>query len=529
MKTTIEYQPNIQLGVPDRLNNNSCFIQNKKLNTAGRLRAKIIRIFIAVLLLNAWYSLIHASEGAFTQVGFSDAINRAIYNDPWLFANYASQQAILAKGNTEEQWENPNFSVDVTNLAADTFDFNQEPMTQFKIGFSQKLPRGDSNKIRALRAQELAAQHPFQRQDRMAKVAVTVGSLWLDVYKDQESIRLIESSKGLFKQLADIAQANYASTIGKTRQQDIVQAQLELTQLEDRLISLTQRKHSDLAELKAWQTNLHSSQASSELRNNRMEVDRLVNNSKKNVDLHEPSIDAVIADLPNLKMLSPASLANQQMLSIEKFNKLVQTHPAIKALEKLILAEKESVKLAEQSKKPEFSLNTSYAFRADNEQASDMFSGQRSDLFSIGISFDMPIFNSRANQGMVNQAVGQLSKAKQLKWLKVKQMYRQLLSVRSQLIGLLSRKKLFESDLLPQLNQHTEASLTAYTNDEGKFSEVVRARINQLNASLDYLEIKVAIQKNILQLNYFFCQEASQVFQVKKVVKSIQSLETRGQ
>ena len=47
---------------------------------------------------------------------------------------------------------------------------------------------------------------------------------------------------------------------------------------------------------------------------------------------------------------------------------------------------------------------------------------------------------------------------------------------------------------------------TAYTNDDGDFAEVVRARIAQLNARISALRIDVDILKTIVRINYFFAQ-----------------------
>jgi len=58
--------------------------------------------------------------------------------------------------------------------------------------------------------------------------------------------------------------------------------------------------------------------------------------------------------------------------------------------------------------------------------------------------------------------------------------------------------------LLPQIHNQAEASLTAYTNDDGDFSEVVRSRIAVLNAEIDELTINVDEQKIRLELNYLF-------------------------
>ena len=126
----------------------------------------------------------------------------------------------------------------LANLGTDKFDFEQEAMTQLKVGVSQMFPRGDSLAIKAKQIKTLSQQHPLQRRDREAKVRVTAGSLWLDAYLAQESIALIEKNYALFEQLSDVAQASYSSALGKTRQQDIVRAQLELTRLEDRLVQL---------------------------------------------------------------------------------------------------------------------------------------------------------------------------------------------------------------------------------------------------------------------------------------------------
>jgi hypothetical protein len=53
------------------------------------------------------------------------------------------------------------------------------------------------------------------------------------------------------------------------------------------------------------------------------------------------------------------------------------------------------------------------------------------------------------------------------------------------------------------MNDQAEASLNAYTNDDGDFAEVVRARIAELNANIDYLNINVDRLKTIAALNYF--------------------------
>ena len=73
------------------------------------------------------------------------------------------------------------------------------------------------------------------------------------------------------------------------------------------------------------------------------------------------------------------------------------------------------------------------------------------------------------------------------------------------------------------MHEQAEASLTAYTNVTGDFSEVVRARIAELNANIASLDIEVERQKLRVQLNYFFMKNSNQIidgrFSERQVVK----------
>ena len=77
-------------------------------------------------------------------------------------------------------------------------------------------------------------------------------------------------------------------------------------------------------------------------------------------------------------------------------------------------------------------------------------------------------------------------------------------SAKGRLLRLINRQNLYKSKLLPQIHDQAEASLTAYTNDDGEFSEVVRSRIAVLNAEIDALTLNVEEQKIRLELNYLF-------------------------
>lgn len=425
---------------------------------------------------------------------FEQTIKRAQKNDPWLTGNKHQQRAITAMSQVANTLPDPKVSLAFANIPTDGFDFSQEGMTQFKVGFTQMFPRGDSLSIknRQLRLQSQA--YPFQRQNRKAKVAVTVGSLWLDAYRVQQSINLIEKNRSLFEQLADIAQANYSSALGKTRQQDIVRAQLELTRLEDRVVQLAQQQNNYNGMLSRWLSNFAVSS-----------TDEPTITSIIKLDNFQLSRLQLSNNLPEITLLNSKLVYNDSGLSVEALVDYFAMHPAIMALDKKVLASKSNINLAEQKYHPEWGVNASYGYRAD-----DVMGSSRADLFSLGVTFDLPLFTESRQDMEVNAAISQTEAVKTERILLLRQLLGAYASGKGRLLRLNERKSLYKTQLLPQIQDQAEASLTAYTNDDGDFAEVVRSRIAVLNTEIDDLTIRVEQQKIVLELNYLFIGSLSQ-------------------
>jgi outer membrane protein TolC len=128
----------------------------------------------------------------------------------------------------------------------------------------------------------------------------------------------------------------------------------------------------------------------------------------------------------------------------------------------------------------------------------------RADLFSVGVIFDVPLFTENRQDNEVKSAISKTEAIKTEKLLLLRKLMSAFVSAKGQLLRLTERKTLYEEKLLPQIHNQAEASLTAYTNDDGDFSEVVRARIAELNAEIDFLAINVQKQKITLEINYLF-------------------------
>ncbi len=394
------------------------------------------------------------------------AVALAQENDPWMAGSRLREQAGEAQSVAAGQLPDPTLSLGFANLPVDSFDFNQEAMTQFKLGVSQQFPRGNTRTLKQRQLRELSARHPYMRQDRQARVRASVSRLWLDVYRFRQSIELIEGDRDLFEHLVDVAQSSYQSALGGTRQQDLVRAQLELTRLDDRLVMLQQQRETARAELDEWLGG-------------------------------KLSRGWQLAD--SLPTLTPANSARVDPTSSgEASSTTLLGHPSIKALDQQILAGGTGVQLARQQYKPQWGLIAGYGYRGDDPQGNE-----RSDFFSMGVSFDMPLFTSKRQDQRLQAEEASKEALKTDRALALRSLQSGLDAARARLRRLEQRKALYDGRLLEQIHDQAEASLTAYTRDDGDFAEVVRARIAELNANIDFLNIKIDRLKTLAELNYF--------------------------
>jgi len=410
---------------------------------------------------------ISALAVAQTQLTLQRAVSLAQTNDPWLEGSHYREQAVVAQSVVAGTLPAPKVSLGFANLPTDSFDFGQEPMTQFKVGVSQVFPRGETRELKRRQLREKGEQQPQMRRDRLAKVAVAVSQFWLEAYRNKHAIRLIEKDRELFEHLIDVAESSYTSMVAKTQQQDLVGAQLELTRLEDRLAVLQQQREMSLAKLREWLPAIGPENIA-------------LSNTLPALALNSSGAFAATADNP------------------ERLSQALLVHPHIKTLDQKIAASDTGVELAKQNYRPQWGVNASYGYRDE-----DQFANQRSNFFSLAVNFDVPLFTANRQDREVQAAQATAAAIRTERALALRSMRASFEAAQSRLKRLNQRKILYEERLLREIHDQAEASLTAYNNNVGDFAEVVRARIAELNANIDFLNINIDRLLTIAELNYF--------------------------
>ncbi|MDP4486368.1 TolC family protein [Pseudoalteromonas piscicida] len=405
------------------------------------------------------------------------AIGAAISNDPWLKSSQYKRSAMQSMSREALSYPDPQVSIGMMNLPVDSWEFNQEGMTQLKVGVMQMLPRGDSLEIKSQQLALDAKKQPILQADRKAQVRRDVSQVWLDIVQAKKTLELIERDSVLFDQMVEIANASYSNALGATRQQDVIRAQLEVMQLDDKRSAAYQQLNTAKAKLSQWLLN-----------------DAFTNSNALSV-LAQNEVK-----LPLIRSIAP-KLMQQRPVDSQAVVQHLTHHPLVVAADVDTYRANQGVKLAEQAYKPQFSVNASYAYRDD---APDQMS--RTDFFSVGVSFDVPLFTDGKQDQQKAAATAQVEASKTDRLLVLKQLFSNLNGEIQTIQRLQERQSLYAKSIVAQSAEQAEAALTAYTNDDGDFSEVVRARIAKLNAQLSALSIDIALFKAVVRSNYYLAQ-----------------------
>src|SRR5690554_7167637 len=95
------------------------------------------------------------------------------------------------------------------------------------------------------------------------------------------------------------------------------------------------------------------------------------------------------------------------------------------------------------------------------------------DVMSVGISFDLPLFTGKKQDKQVQAAIADNEEVKTERALALRQLRAGFEAAKSNYLRLIERKELFDTRLLKEMSEQAEASLTAYTNDDGDFAEEI--------------------------------------------------------
>ncbi|MBS3732712.1 MAG: TolC family protein, partial [Desulfobacterales bacterium] len=266
------------------------------------------------------------------------------------------------------------------------------------------------------------------------ELARDVAEAWYELGYVAESQRINAELIELLERIRRDAESGYA--VGEGLQQDIFQAEVEHSRLEDEAVRLESRRST-------IEDRLH------ELANRQ---------DRESIDppsaLPEPDFS-----------FSADSLAKSALAR----------NPDLKELQAAIEGTAAETRLAEKDYFPDFNIRLTYGQREEDRTGRDL-----PDFFSAAVAMDIPLWHKSKQSSEVAAAIeNERSARNRYHDLKTRLPYR-ISSLAAEIKDSRRRYALYEKELIPQAGQWARSALEAYEVDRVEFDTMIEARIRVL-------------------------------------------------
>jgi outer membrane protein TolC len=387
-------------------------------------------------------------------LSLADAEAIAIQNDPSIRMVESTRTALSERAVAAGELPDPMVKLGVGGLPVDSFNLGQEPMTQVQFGLVQHFPRGRTRHLRSAQINQRAEGLEAAALDQILLVKRSVRESYLEVLKQTKLAMINDEAIEVFTDLADITRDYYAN--GRVPQHDVLRASVELSRVRDRATRILQQEDAARARLAAW--------------------------------IGDAAFREFEADWPGLA--SPVS-ETELKAGLER-------HPRIRALQQNVIAAQTGVDLARQKYKPGFAVDVTYGGRGGLNP-----DGQsRSDLLSMMVVMDVPLFTDRRQDRLMAASVAESSAAAFGRDDVYRQMHSEIELHAANLRREQERLDLFENTLLPETEFNADATFEAYQAAVEDLTTLMRARITEFEMELEYASLQAEVRKTQSRMLY---------------------------
>ena len=351
----------------------------------------------------------------------------------------------------------PMLSFNAMNLPTDTFDLDQEPMTQLQLMLSQKFPFPGKRQLRREVAETMVGVSQKQTDEYRDVLTGKVREAWWRLFSVDRSLQIVDSNKRLLRDFVEIAKTKYA--VGKGLQQDVLLAELELSRLTNRELQLA---------------------------GNRRRIQATLNGLLNRVPEHPITLpeEPPSETLPMLESVT----------SLTQF--AVERRDLIQAIELKLEAADKTVELAEKDRWPDFQVGVGYADR----QGSDPIRGSRSDFLSLMFSINLPLYSGQKQDKALQQRIHEREYERYRLSDTVRIIETEIGVQAAEYSAAREQALLLKNEIIPQAEQTVSAMLAGYEVNKVDFLNVVNGQIMLYNASIDYWNAMASAKQALARL-----------------------------
>ncbi len=410
-----------------------------------------------LMLLITLLSFVGTQFGQVKQESLQDLIDQAIKVSPKI--KMLQSKFNVAKSNIEigTNLPDPVLTLGLVNMPTNTFSFKQEPMTGKIVGLSQAIPfPGALSSASDVKSVDTSIVNQ-EISDLRNKIRKDVSDLYYSLQFIREDIRLSEESIKLLKQISNVAKRKYE--VGNASLQNIIQVEVQITRVKDKIETLRGKENSVAAKLNAL----------------------LLRNENTSIVTEE------------ISPIASYNLNSDSLLKIARLNR-----PLLQKIKFGILKAQFMKKQAEYSFYPNFKLGIQYSQRDYNSKTDINFP----DFFSVVVGVTIPINYGGKKTEKINKAIHLQSFYNDQYNSILQDLQHSFGNINGKISELENRENLITKSLLPQAEQSYKASIADYQVGKIDFVNVIKAENDILNIKTELAKVRVDYSKSISQLEY---------------------------
>lgn len=372
---------------------------------------------------------------------------------------HAARKRVEAAANRVPQaasLEDPRLSV-----MGFPFDPNQPQTasgrTTVRMSATQEVPWFGTLRTRAAVAEAETEMARRQLAGVELEVIEQVKRAYYELFLVQRSIRIVEQDQKLLENLLRVAETLYQT--GRTTQQDVLRAEVELANLENQRIQLRQEQAAARARLARL---LHVSPET----------------PLRTVD--EPPTDAVPRDLERLYQVA------------------VTARPELHARLAAIQRDRRSVELAKLDYYPDLAFTADWTEMTRSQAIAPTADGM--DDVGVGMMVSIPIYRKRIEAGVREAEAEAVASAREYDALR-DQTVEQVKILYTQAVSQHELVQLFRQRIVPAADQTLRVSLSAYEVGRVDFLQLVDNWRELLRYQLSQVRLEAQLQQTLASLD----------------------------
>ncbi len=370
----------------------------------------------------------------------------ALEHAPWLAHHRANVDAAAERAVYEGRLPDPQLVLGAINVPVDTYRLNQDDMTMTMVGIRQSFPPGDTLALKGRRAEKELTREQAKVEAERRNLLRQVRQAWLELYFQQESLRLLQESRRLQQKQLAAAEGRYRAAA--EMQQSVIRARQAVARVNEREPMLKAQIARARAQLGRW--------------------------------IGEAAALPLPAALPAL----PAPSANFD----------AARHPEWLAAQAMQEAARLEVDMALEEYKPGWMLDLSYGVRRPMPDGTE-----RPNMVTAMVAFDLPVFRSTRQDRRLAEKQALEGGARLEAEDKRRELEAMYASMRAEHEALAARATIFEEQLLPAVRREAQVTVAGFARDQTEYRD---AQMKAVEAEQEYTRVRVDLAKTQAELLY---------------------------